>query len=452
MHRTWIVQRHSGVLLRSIIRRRTYERHLVAPSSPPHDQHVIRLPPNVHPKTIILAIPVTEITEKQSWELRTVNDVLCWLVPIRRESIKIALPSSLFVNKSAAQLPGGRLRSFWGFKCTQGYAFTFHSIQGQTLDMLALDLSPGTGTISWESIYVGITRVKKLSNLRLFKTPDFCFEIYRDLKPHPLCASYYNPNAWTPSPGGKGLQRQFSTTDEETAKSIGTKPLRKKTAYGDMLSLAPSNVIFTKYHERSSTYTCIARVLHCATYTGNCIKTLTKLEIINHWLHHLLKPKKTVSLYRPMIPFPSAGIGLNAKSIEELIIDLNAENEDMHRYISIVNGRTIECIQTHLKSYSTRPPTSFLCRSDAIDINETITYGHVHYVAVCCIFCPRPHALSTDNVPVLDSSDAICRGRENTWWWYIDGRGAPRPADPSLFSNVVLVLYTDTAQWNTHFT
>ena len=77
-------------------------------SSLPHNQHVIRLPPNVHPKTIILAIPVTEITEKQSWELRTVNDVLCWLVPIRRESIKIALPSSLFVNKSAAQLPGGR--------------------------------------------------------------------------------------------------------------------------------------------------------------------------------------------------------------------------------------------------------------------------------------------------------------------------------------------------------
>ena len=65
--------------------------------------------------------------------------------------------------------------SFLGHFVDVGFAITFHKLQGQTEDKLILLLGQRPGTyvknISYEGLYVGLTRVQYGDNLRYWNVP-----------------------------------------------------------------------------------------------------------------------------------------------------------------------------------------------------------------------------------------------------------------------------------------
>lgn len=68
--------------------------------------------------------------------------------------------------------PGGRRKIYYEYHpVTATFACTYHKLQGQTLRKLVLDLSaPPTGTITLQHVYVGWSRVRCRSDLRILSS------------------------------------------------------------------------------------------------------------------------------------------------------------------------------------------------------------------------------------------------------------------------------------------
>jgi hypothetical protein len=71
-------------------------------------------------------------------------------------------------------LSSGTRMKFKQFMCDLAFVITFHKCQGRTISKVILDLNrqPGQGNVQYSSLYVGLSRVRSGSDIRLFPPLD----------------------------------------------------------------------------------------------------------------------------------------------------------------------------------------------------------------------------------------------------------------------------------------
>lgn len=416
-------------------------------SSTPVDG-VIRLPPEVRPRRVIVAVPVSDdlkLPSKFASKIVEHGGSKCWLVPLLKESIEVTIPARFVKNKRGSRDDEGcaipRKLHTTGFKCTQGYCFTFHSIQGQTLDSLVLDLSRGAGRISWESIYVGITRVRALNQLRLIKTFDSDFSFLDGLTPNSLCSAYYRQDSWT-------IERGVATRTMSAADLLlGT---RQNNAAASPtvrdFSECPSVALFSRHYERSCHYTTVARLLGALNIVLPRLD-VSLVSVVDVWLRQIKAvPRGGRTLIRPHISFPGEGIGTSSACFEDVMSSIS------RFLLSSCQG---QCLIFHDRSYAEAvsllhassvvmngvAPRGFVCRAHSGWQTTVLQFLGLEYRAVAAVNVGVPNniarVLGADGV----TYDAVCLGRNGSWWWYVDGDTEPRRVTAASMGGIRWVCY-----------
>ena len=87
----------------------------------------------------------------------------------------MVVPLAPWKRKFDSKLPGEPGLYTSQFPCDLGFAITFHKVQGATLDKVVLTINSGpVGNLSvtLEQLYVGLSRVKRLSDVRILYSSD----------------------------------------------------------------------------------------------------------------------------------------------------------------------------------------------------------------------------------------------------------------------------------------
>jgi hypothetical protein len=77
-------------------------------------------------------------------------------------------------SEAAVTLTSGAKMKYKQFMCELAFVITFHKCQGRTISKVILDLNrqPGQGNVQYSSLYVGLSRVRSGSDIRLFPALD----------------------------------------------------------------------------------------------------------------------------------------------------------------------------------------------------------------------------------------------------------------------------------------
>ena len=193
---------------------------------------VVELPPDVRPEIFEVAFPIPQ---------RVVDHGVVEAMPGRIENDKWIVPFRLGrIDDVKIGRTGKSFKKARGFQLTQAFSFTFHKAQGLTMNGVVLDLARPLrargGDISWEAVYVGISRAPTNNDLRLLPPRPGVTTINYLIgkQPDATRVSFINPDAWNTQEGGD-MRRRYD------APAAAAAPARRgRAAAAPAMAAAPN--------------------------------------------------------------------------------------------------------------------------------------------------------------------------------------------------------------------